>query len=145
MAWQKSSAELVALFQQTVPSGHNIAHKQMFGYPCAFVSGNLFTGLFQQSMIFRLSPADRAAFLDRANTAEFEPMPGRKMTGYVMLQDPFAADEHELDNWMKCALHHASSLPPKVSAASKKKAQAAKKQAPAAKRRASPQPRSERK
>src|SRR5580704_10365782 len=112
MPWEKSSADLVALFQQTAPAGSHIRHRMMFGYPCAFVNGYLFTGLFRQSMIFRLSPADRAAFLDQPGSADFEPMPGRKMTGFVLLQDPFAAGEEELENWTKCALQHASTLPP---------------------------------
>src|ERR1700733_14496581 len=73
MSWEKSSADLIHLFQQMVPAGPNIVHKKMFGYLCAFGNGNLFPGLFRQSMIFRLSPADRAAFLDQPGTAEFEP------------------------------------------------------------------------
>jgi hypothetical protein len=113
MSWEKSSADLVSLFKQIVPAGPNIQHKQMFGYPCAFVNGNLFTGLFKQGMIFRLSSSDQTAFLDQQDTAYFEPMPGRKMTGYVICDDPFAAGEAEMTNWMRCALEFASKLPPK--------------------------------
>ena len=86
----------------------------MFGYPCAFVNGNLFTGLFQQSMLFRLSSRDHAAFLDQPGTAEFEPLPGRKFRGYALFRDPFAVSEDELANWARCSLEFASTLPPKV-------------------------------
>ena len=113
MPWEKSSADLVNLFQQIAPTGPNIVHKKMFGYPAAFINGYLFTALFRQSLIFRLSPSDRAAFLDQSGTADFEPMPGRKMTGFAVLRDPFSAGEDEIDNWMRCALEFASHLPPK--------------------------------
>jgi len=120
MPWEKSSADLVRLFQQIVPTGPTVQHKQMFGYPCAFVNGNLFTGLFQQGMIFRLSPSDQAAFLDQPGAVQFAPMPGRSMKGYVMFSDPFAAGEETLGDWLKCALQFASRLPPKEKAAAKK-------------------------
>ena len=120
MAWEKSSAELIALFHKIAPSGAHIQHKMMFGYPCGFVGGHLFGGLFQQYMLFRLSPGDAAAFLDRPGTAEFEPMPGRKMKGFVVMHAPLAADEGELADWMRCALEFAAGLPPKKKAAKKK-------------------------
>jgi TfoX/Sxy family transcriptional regulator of competence genes len=121
MAWEKSSTDLVNLFNQVVPSGPNIQHRKMFGYLCAFVNRNLFAGLFRQSMIFRLSPSDRAAFLDSPGTTEFEPMPGHKMKAYGVLSDPFEAAEEELSNWMKCALQFGSKLPAKKKAAARKK------------------------
>jgi TfoX N-terminal domain len=124
MPWEKSSADLVNLFRHIAPAGPSIQHKMMFGYPCAFVNGKLFTGLFRQCVIFRLSPKDQAAFLDQPGTADFEPMPGRKMTGFVLFRDPFAVGDEELVNWMKCALQFASGLP-------------AKKKSPAAKRKRS--------
>ena len=55
----------------------------MFGWPCCFVIGNLFAALHKQSMIFRLPDADRVAFLELGGTGDFEPMPGRKMKGYM--------------------------------------------------------------
>ena len=50
MHWEKPSFDFVNLFSR----------EKMSGYPCAFVNGNLFTGLFKQSTIFRLSSSDRA-------------------------------------------------------------------------------------
>jgi len=126
MAWEKSSADLVVLFREITPEGPNIQQKPMFGYPCAFVNGNLFAGLFRESMMFRLSPSDQAAFLDLPGTAEFEPMPGRRMKGYVLYIDPLSGNKSDLANWMRCAEEFASHLPPKKKAAAKKKAPAKK-------------------
>jgi TfoX/Sxy family transcriptional regulator of competence genes len=120
MPWEKSSSDLVDLFNQAVPAGPNIQVKKMFGYPCAFVNGNLFTGLFKQSMIFRLSPSDLAAFLDQPGTSLFEPMPGHKMKGYGVLRNPFDAGDEEVSNWMKCALQFGARLPAKKPRTTKK-------------------------
>ncbi len=133
MPWEKSSTDLVTLFSHIAPTGPDIQHKKMFGCHFSFVNGNLFAGLFQQGMTFRLSPADHAAFLDQPDTSEFEPMPGHKMKGCVLLLDPFSVREDELANWMKCALDFASRLPPKEKKPKEKKAPAAK-NAPAAKK-----------
>lgn len=124
MPWQKSSADLVNLFEQLVPAAPNIEHKKMFGCNCAFVNGNLFSGLFEQSMTFRLSPADLAAFLDQPDTAHFEPMPGHKMKGYGILHHPFATGEDVLAGWIRCSLEFASKLPAKGMKAKAKKAPA---------------------
>ncbi|HEY3835363.1 MAG TPA: TfoX/Sxy family protein [Bryobacteraceae bacterium] len=114
MAWEKSSSDLIALFQQIVPEGPHIQQKKMFGYLCAFVNNYLFTGLFKQHMVFRLSTSDQAAFLDQPGAAAFEPMPGHKMSGFVLMGNPFSVPEHVLSDWARCALEFASHLPPKA-------------------------------
>ena len=59
----------------------------MFGYPCAFVNGNMFAGLFQDRIFVRLSPDDRSG-LDRTHGAiDFEPMPRRPMKAYAVVPD----------------------------------------------------------
>jgi TfoX N-terminal domain len=100
----------------------------MFGWPCAFVNGNLFAGLHKQNMIFRLSDHDRTAFLKLDATADFEPMPGRKMRGYVTLADPIRRERTELARWIERAMKHTQSLPPKIQTKrTKKKAGSTKK------------------
>ena len=92
--WEKSSAELVALFTELVPKDPEVTQKKMFGWPCCFVNGNLFAGLHKESMIFRLSDADRLAFLRLDGAADFEPMLGRKMKGYTTLRNPMRRDRN---------------------------------------------------
>ena len=138
MAWEKPSADLMKLFDALVPSDPTIVRKKMFGCPAAFVDGKLFAGVHQQTMIFRLGPADFAAFLELPNAQQFEPMAGHKMSGYVAHHAPFSLDEAELENWMTCALTYTLTLPAKAGKAAKKKAvvrktAVASKKAPAAK------------
>jgi hypothetical protein len=73
------------------------------------------------SLIFRLTDADRLAFLKLEGTGDFEPMPGRKMKGYVMLAEPMSLDRNELARWMERALQHTRSMPAKSKRAPKTK------------------------
>ena len=44
MKWTKSPPELIELFQESIPEHPQVEPRQMFGYPCCFVKGNLFPG-----------------------------------------------------------------------------------------------------
>jgi TfoX/Sxy family transcriptional regulator of competence genes len=114
MDWDKSSAELVDLFTALAPKDHSVERKKMFGWPCVFVNGNLFGGLHKESMLFRLSTADQAIFLQLDGAAEFEPMPGRKMKGYVVFSSPLERDRKELGKWLARSLEYAKGLPAKA-------------------------------
>src|SRR5437899_804056 len=111
---EKSSPELVALFADLAPNAPGVTQKKMFGWPCAFVNGNLFAGLHKQNMLFRLSDPDRTALLKLDGAADFGPMPGRKMRGYATLADPLNRDRSALRQWIERSMKHARSLPPKV-------------------------------
>jgi TfoX/Sxy family transcriptional regulator of competence genes len=83
----------------------------MFGYPCAFVNGNMFAGLFQTGLFVRLSEPEREQFLRIKGSTRFEPLPGRVMREYVtapadMMHHPGVAAE-----WIRRAYVYASSLP----------------------------------
>jgi hypothetical protein len=112
--WAKSSAELVGLFSELAPKDKHVQQKKMFGWPCCFVNGNLFTGLHKESMLFRLSEKDRAIFLRLDGTAVFEPMPGRKSKATVVFTNPMAQDRKELGKWIARSLDYASALPAKA-------------------------------
>ena len=128
MVWQPSSPELLALFEEIAPRGAGIVQKKMFGWPCCFFNGNLFVGLHKQSMIFRLSEADLAAFLMLDGAAEFEPMPGRKMRGYGILAEPLTRNAGMLRSWIERSLAYVRMLPAKKqNAAVNKKTATAKK------------------
>lgn len=128
MSWEKSSPELVALFEELAPKEAGVVQKKMFGWPCCFVNGNLFAGLHKESMIFRLPPAGLAAFLQVEGAREFEPMPGRKMKGYGIWADPLKRDRKALTRWIGRSLEFARGLPVKAakSAAAKKSPRAKK-------------------
>ncbi len=93
----------------------------MFGYPCAFVNGNMFTGLHQEALIVRLDEDGRNRLIDEAGAWQFEPMPGRPMREYVALPEPVLKDREKLVEIIRSAKRFAASLPPKVKKPRKKK------------------------
>lgn len=86
----------------------------MFGYPAAFLNGNLFAGLHQESFLLRLSERDREIACTKHGGAIFEPMPGRKMREYVALPSAILNRRRALAAWLKKAISYARGLPPKL-------------------------------
>jgi TfoX/Sxy family transcriptional regulator of competence genes len=112
-AWRKSPADLIALFYAALPDDPRVERRKMFGYPCAFVAGNLFAGLHQESVIVRLAENDRAAAIADQGACMFEPMPGRPMREYIVLPDAALKGRGKLTAWLQRALDYAASLPAK--------------------------------
>jgi hypothetical protein len=83
--WRKSPDDLIVLFHAALPDDPRIERRKMFGYPCAFVGGNLFTGLHQENVIVRLAETDRVAAIRKQGARLFEPMTGRPMREYIVL------------------------------------------------------------
>jgi TfoX/Sxy family transcriptional regulator of competence genes len=104
--------EMVALFER-VTRRLPVEPRRMFGYPSAFVNGNLVTGLFQDRMMVRLAPDDRAELLAVPGAEPFAPMQGRPMKEYVVLPAAWHADEKKLARWVAKAAEYGASLPPK--------------------------------
>ena len=111
--WTKAPATLVAQFERAIEGLSGIQTRKMFGYPAAFVNGNMFSGLFQSSIILRLSESDRAACASGYGARPFEPMPGRPMREYIVLPDEIVGSAKALAAWLRKGHDHAASLPPK--------------------------------
>jgi TfoX/Sxy family transcriptional regulator of competence genes len=85
----------------------------MFGQPCAFVNGNMFTGLHGPRMVLRLPDERRRSFLAIEGATIFEPMPGRPMKEYVVIPESVLRDESALRDWIEQAFLSAAALPVK--------------------------------
>ncbi len=119
MAWTKAPASLIELFAESLPDDPRVERRKLFGYPSAFVNGNLFCGVFQDQIFARLAPSRRDA-LERAHgPSPFEAMAGRPMKAYVRLPDAIVADEAELADLLAGALAFSAALPAKVKATKK--------------------------
>ena len=114
--WRPVPPENAAIFGQVLQRFPEAEPRRMFGCPCAFIQGNMFTGLHQESMIFRLSPEDRADLLALPGAAPFVSMEGRPMREYVVAPPEMLALPDELEKWMARALSFAKGLPPKAKA-----------------------------
>jgi len=113
--FEKSSPELVARFAAAIDrnAAPDVTQRQMFGYPCAWIGGNMLTGLFAEDWWVRLSEPDREALLAIPGAHPFEVMPGRSMGRYVVLPAAVAADDAAVDAWLEKAIEFTRSMPPK--------------------------------
>ncbi len=144
--WPKTPQATIAAFESAVPSARAVVKRKMFGYPAAFVNGNMFAGTFRDDIVVRLEEYDRGELLQSPGAKPFEPMPGRPMTEYVAVPPSFVRRPAELTRWIARAHRYAARLPAKEgpSAASRapKKAAAkirrAQKPAPRARKKAAP-------
>jgi len=84
MTMPKPSEQAKAAFQKLVPPDPNVTTRPMFGNLAGFVNGNMFCGLFGEDLFVRVSEDDQAK-VRKQGGRPFEVMPGRAMTGYVMV------------------------------------------------------------
>ena len=113
MAWTKASQGMIDLFDACLPDGPGLERRKMFGYPCAFVNGNMFAGLFQEIAFARLPPGLHAELDAEFGARAFEPMPGRPMQAYVVLPEEVLDDEARYAEVLGAAFAFTSALPPK--------------------------------
>ncbi len=121
MKWKPAPPELVGTFERAVKKCADAELRKMFGYPAAFVNGNMMGGLFQDSMMLRLSPPDLADIRDQAGAKPFEPMPGRVMREYVVIPKKIIASTSQLEAWLAKAAAYTRSLPRKAPKPKRKK------------------------
>jgi TfoX/Sxy family transcriptional regulator of competence genes len=117
----KSPPEMVALFERVTAGLPMIETRKMFGYPAAFVNGQMFASLFGDAFILRLPDDRREAFIQAHGAHLFEPMPGRPMREYVEVPPALLKRAKELDDWLAQGLAYAQSLPPKSAKAKRLK------------------------
>ena len=114
--FEKSPPELVERFGAAVAraGAPDVTQKKLFGYPCAWIGGNMATGLFASQWWVRVSEADREALLAIPGAHPFEVMPGKAMGRYVTMPASIVDDAAALDAWLANALTFTRSLPPKA-------------------------------
>lgn len=113
-SFTKAPDDLVRTFENAMKDFPSADQRKMFGYPSAFINGNMFAGLFQEEMFLRLSDEDRASIRAQYGTSLFEPLPGRPMRGYVLVPRHVLNSPKLLKTWLAKGMEYTMSLPPKV-------------------------------
>ena len=116
--WKKAPPELVKAFEDAIATVPGAQPRKMFGYPAAFVNGQMFTGVFQDRLFVRLPESGRAE-LERLGGKPFEPMPGRPMREYAEVPFGVLRSKTALADWIRRAFDYASALPAKGTAKTK--------------------------
>jgi len=111
----KAPDSMVALFTTATAKLPGIETRKMFSYPAAFINGNMFSGLFQSSMILKLAEADRDECSREFGAKPFEPMPGRAMGQYIVVPEKVLQSPSLLDAWLRKSHRYVAAMPPKES------------------------------
>ncbi len=110
----RPSQETMELFRSVVPEAPGVEVKPMFANLGAFVNGNMFAGLFGESVGVRLpDEAVREQLLAIDGTGPYGPAE-RPMGGYVALPDAWRDEPDRLSEWIGVALEEVAAMPPKV-------------------------------
>ena len=112
-SWKKSPPDLVERFVAALPAHPDLVRKPMFGYPAAFANGNMVCGLFQDSVVVRLGKEGADEAIASGQAERFAPMPGRTMTGYVLVPAAHVEQPQLLAAWLQRALTYTLTLPKK--------------------------------
>jgi hypothetical protein len=111
-SFSKSPPELVERFAAVLDRYPDAQRKKMFGYPAAFVGGNMATGLFADTWVVRLPDAEIEP-AKAAGAGSFEPMPGKPMKAFVAIPTADIDDDAAIARWVERGLAHAASMPAK--------------------------------
>jgi TfoX/Sxy family transcriptional regulator of competence genes len=108
----RPSEQAKIAFTALLPDDPALSTRPMFGNLAAFVNGNMFTGLFGEDLFVRVPDSDREQLIQQGG-ADFAPMPGRGMKGYVNLPPGWAERPDATRTWMGRSLEFARALPAK--------------------------------
>ena len=112
-SFSKSPPELVDRFAAVMDRYPDAVRKKMFGYPAAFVGGNMATGLFADQWVVRL-PDDEIEPARAVGAELLEVMPGKTMKAFVVIPATDVEDDAALRGWVERGLAHAASMPAKT-------------------------------
>ena len=114
MAWVKVPKENHPVFHACLPPDGRVSTVNMFGGVVAKVNGRMFAGLFGRGAIVKLAPPEQKVALAIDGAEPFDPMgTGRGMRETVLLPESIIDEPDELRRWLRKALDHVTTLPPK--------------------------------
>lgn len=125
--WQPASEGLKARFAAALPKHPDAEPRKMFGYPCCFVRGSFWIGLFEDDVVVRLPGGLNERFAETKGAPAFDPMGGRPMSGWFRLPKAVSGDGGKLGRFMAATFPVVQALPAaqksgKAGAAAKKAA-----------------------
>ena len=118
--WRKPSEDLMELLD-TLLKPYDCTSKKMFGSLTYFINNNMLTGVHEDIIFLRLSEEDREKIIKEfPDVNQFEPLEGRKMREYVVLDEEIYRDIPTLEKWLEKGVNYVSTLPPKIPKQKKK-------------------------
>lgn len=111
--FEKNPEALAMRFAEFMAAYPDAPVRKTFGSPCAYVNGNMAVGLNGSEWFVRLPPEAAGELMKLEGAGPFSPMPGRAMTGYIVLPTGILDDDAALSSWIERSLDYVRSLPAK--------------------------------
>ncbi len=113
--WAKKDEALIERVDgllSTVP----VRRKNMFGTVAWFLDSNdmMFVGAWGEGIMARVGAERTASLIESGGTEPFDPLGGRPMREYVLLNGDRIAEDDVLLDWLDQANVFAAALPPKA-------------------------------
>jgi len=100
---------LEARIKKIVSKWKNTDNKKMFGGVCHLLNGNMFSGVYKDSLILRLGEGTSREALKLPFVRPFD-ITGRPMKGWVMVKKEGFESEDELVAWLNQAKNYVRTL-----------------------------------
>lgn len=109
MAFDES---LAARIREAVVPMAGITERKMFGGVAFLLNGNMYVGVWKDSLIVRLDAEEGAAALYEPHVRDFD-ITGRPMRGWIMVSPAGIEDVHALKEWLFRGAEFVKTLPHK--------------------------------
>lgn len=103
---------LVARIRRMLAREPGITERRMFGGVAFLRHGLMFVGVSGSMLMVRVGKARHDESLAREHVRPMD-FTGRPMAGYVFVEEPGIVTEADLHAWLRRALDHVATLPPK--------------------------------
>jgi hypothetical protein len=109
MAFSESLADRI---RAALANKKGVEEKKMFGGVGFLLHGNMLVGVWKDSLIARLGPAEGDLALLEPHVKEFD-ITGRAMKGWVLVRPEGVEGDDRLGGWIERATRFVTSLPAK--------------------------------
>ena len=110
---------LAARVRKALSGRPDVVEKAMFGGIAFMVAGNMCCGVNRSDLVLRLDRSTKAEDLGSAHVRPWDFMK-KPMPGMFAVNGTDCASQELVDGWVKRALEHALSLPPKSETVARK-------------------------
>jgi TfoX/Sxy family transcriptional regulator of competence genes len=106
------SQSLALRIRQVIGRRRGVIEKKMFGGVGFLWHGNMLVGIWKDSLIVRLGPAEAEQALDAPHVVPFD-ITGRPMKGWVMVEPEGLETDEQLGEWIRRSSEFVGTLPRK--------------------------------
>lgn len=115
MKFAKADQKTNEFFNLISPvASQEVEARKMFGFPCRFINGQMFMGVYGKQIIIRLPETEREKFLKQYDSEIFSPVPGRTMKEYVVVPPQLLKNKKSLTKWIVVSAQYVKTLPKKI-------------------------------